>query len=131
MSIDITETKAKALVTACQEQGLDARLFWDRGPFACQVMLTDGYPDDEAPCIFFAVEDSDTYRIPVGNDGKNGGWVWHAQVQMDRDHPSMSDMFDVGITVVERTWLGDSEATVARKIALFLNAFTFNGLEPA
>lgn len=114
---DFFKAKAQALVEACVEQGLTARLHWDRSPWACHVRLRDSVDetfDENTSGLFYMLEDGPGYRIEVPNT--EGGWVWHAQLQIQESEHE-DDLLDLGFTVIERTWLGDTPQDVARKIA--------------
>ena len=123
---DITMTKARRLVNACNGLGLQARLHWDRSPWCCQVALRQTEHFDEySPSIFWMLEDTDSYRI-AGGHGTQLGWLWRGQLQIDRDTDSERDYDDLNFEIPERNHLMDDEHTVARKVALLLSLLDVN-----
>lgn len=122
---DIALRKAQALVNACNGIGLSARLHQDRSPWMCHVALVDvprmtDVFDENTPGLFFYVEDHRDFHIlsPLGTNTVPVGWKWHASILVDREIPEQDDINDITIQVIERTWLGDDEHTVAQKIVL-------------
>lgn len=124
---DITEVKARALVSACNGLGLAAQYYWDRGPSACQVFLTNDH-DEYAPSIFFMLEDSDTYKIQ--NNGNLHGWIWHGQLRLGEDLnlPELSFIESLDFTILERNHLGDDEHSTARTINSLVSMLDISAL---
>jgi hypothetical protein len=125
---DICKRKAERLVNAVNALGLVAMLHWDRSPWMCRVALTNiAAWSDATPSIYVYVEDTDTFRIRPSTDighaihtDAERGWRWHAQL-------SNEEYYDLGFEFLERTWLGDSELTVATEVAKLVGMIDVSG----
>ena len=127
---DVTRLKAERLVNACNGLGLQARLHWDRSPWCCQVALVDTTAadfDENTPRIFWMLEDGGSYYIR-DTWGRQVGWMWHAQMQLDRNIEEQDDIYDLGFEIPERTEQGDDEHEVARKIAMLVSMLDVSGI---
>lgn len=119
--MDADEKKASKLVTEMQLLGHRARLWWDRGPYCCQVFLTED-DSEYAPSLLLSVEDEDSYKL-FDRTGAQFGWRWRGSLVGFEDHHLLAGIEQgVAFEFLERRDV--SIAGDVAKLVLLLSAGT-------
>lgn len=106
------EIAARTLTAYFQGRDVTAFVHWDRSPWGVRIPLTDDN-SEYAPALYVLTENA-----PVSED--LGGRRWFGQLGGCGPDGDDGDLVDTTFEWLERSWLGDNVAVVARAVGALL-----------